>query len=61
LIKALENISTRCPLPKIIIFDGNPDQNTLAEAFERGAVDYFPKPVDYDLLLERAEALMRKT
>ncbi len=59
--KALEDISARCPSSKIIIFDGNPDQKTLAEAFRLGAVDYFPKPVDYDLLLERAEALMRNT
>ncbi|NOY60192.1 MAG: hypothetical protein GXO75_14855 [Calditrichaeota bacterium] len=61
LIKAFEDISAGYPSPKIIIFDGNHDQKTLAEAFKRGAVDYFPKPVDYDLLLERTEALMRNT
>ena len=45
--------------PPIILLGGNGLESAIAEAFRLGAGDYFPKPVDFDLLVERIFALLK--
>ena len=44
-----------CP---IIMFDQNPQVENVLEAMHNGVVDYFPKPLDVDALLESMDRSM---
>jgi two-component system, NtrC family, response regulator len=47
----LEAILTQQPATKIIVASGNQDRRNAIRAIELGAYDFFPKPLDPDVLL----------
>lgn len=46
-------------LTPIIIMTGNDDLGAINEAFESGATDFFPKPINVPLLLQRIRYALR--
>ena len=56
-LKSLRDASINCPAIFISSLD---DINSLAKGFEAGANDYVKKPFDFDELLIRIQALIRK-
>ena len=45
----------------VILLDGHPKNDFLAAAFAHGLRDYFPAPVQQDLLIERVNSLLKQT
>ncbi|WP_127559052.1 sensor histidine kinase [Saccharospirillum alexandrii] len=45
----------------IIIMTGNDDLSSIDEAFESGATDFFPKPINYPLLVQRIRYALRNS
>ena len=43
----------------IILLNGRPKKELLAAAFAHGLYDYFPSPVQQELLVERVKSLLR--
>lgn len=48
-------------LTPIIIMTGNDDLSAINDAFESGATDFFPKPINVPLLLQRIRYALRNT
>lgn len=55
----LKDILRKSPATRIVILNGCVKKTTIAEAFRMGVCDYFPKPVNHSLLVERIKALVR--
>jgi two-component system OmpR family response regulator len=51
--EVLEAIKTFDPAIEVIILTDHETTATAIEGMERGAFDYFIKPIDFDLLLEK--------
>jgi len=58
-IKTVAEIVNLEPTPQIILLGGNSAQVAIAEAFRLGVCDYFPKPVEIDLLAERVNTILK--
>lgn len=52
-LEVLEAIKTFDPAIEVIILTDHETTATAIEGMERGAFDYFIKPIDFDLLLEK--------
>jgi DNA-binding response OmpR family regulator len=59
LLSMLTRIFQRKPQTHIVLLDGSPEQATVAAAFRLGVSDYFPQPINFSLLLERVDALIK--
>ena len=46
---------------RVILLDGQPKKEFIAAAFARGLCDYFPAPVQHELLVERVHSLVKET
>ena len=58
-LKAVKEIVSLEAKPPIILIGGNGSESATAEAFRLGVCDYFPKPVDFELLVERVDAILK--
>lgn len=45
----------------IIIMTGNDDLSSIEEAFDSGATDFFPKPINFPLLVQRIRYALRNS
>jgi DNA-binding response OmpR family regulator len=59
-IDFMREAKTKGKLPKILVVSGYDDESVLQEALEEGALDYIPKPVVTDLLINKVRALINK-
>jgi len=55
--KILATLNILYPQVKIIVIDGHPSQ--IAYAFEHGVIDAFKKPYKRELLVERANIILK--
>lgn len=53
MLSLFKELEFRFPHIIIILINGQPDQQFLTTAFKMGVKDYFPDPVDNNLLYER--------
>jgi DNA-binding NtrC family response regulator len=58
ILKPLKATFEKYPQSLVILWNGLPDQATLATAFQLGVCDYFPAPVNIALLIGRVDALL---
>lgn len=45
---------------RVILLDGHPGKEFIAKAFGQGLFDYFPTPVQQELLIDRINGLLKK-
>jgi len=46
---------------RVILINGHPRKEFIAAAFAHGLCDYFPAPVQQELLLERVQSLLKES
>ena len=56
----LRNLVLNQPTLSIMLLDGEPKQTTIIEAFQIGICDYFPKPINQGLVVERINAILQQ-
>ena len=59
-LRALEEMLALNPLVKIVIVSGNPDRENAVRAVEKGAYDFFAKPLDLEGLRVVVERVFRR-
>lgn len=60
LIAMVSEIKRQVPQAHIILLNGSIQQAILAQAFKYGISDYFPAPIDFELLYERISVILRR-